>query len=301
MSTSTASPTTTYDALFGHWIHSREEDRHDVQVFRRKGFAFPVSFGRDGFRMFDDGTFLQEDVGPADGIVTVPGRWSSRIPGRVAVRFGGARPDYDFEVVDLDDDVLRIRVSEPIGAGRELANRRTIAAFRVADRVLIIATGELPSPGFRVDIVPSPLRIFPPQFELVRIPLPGIWPQVITPYRYAEIVRYPVGQDVIRVHHADGVDAVEIQEWGPDLQQFADLVLGQGPSKGTEGDEATGFSADLSFDEAFRDALAGLPPLDDDGVADRLATVRVIDIAGLFGGIAGFRHLTVRVRRTVDG
>lgn len=66
-------------------------------------------------------------------------------------------------------------------------------------------------------------------------------------------------------------------------------------------DEATGFSADLSFDEAFRDALAGLPPLDDSGVADQLATVRVIDIAGLFGGIAGFHHLAVRVRRTVDG
>jgi hypothetical protein len=28
---------------------------------------------------------------------------------------------------------------------------------------------------------------------------------------------------------------------------------------------------------------------------------RVIDIAGLFGGIAGFHHPAVRVRRTVDG
>src|SRR5919112_1857013 len=119
MSTSTASPVSTYDALFGHWIHSREEDRDDVQVFRREGFSFPVSFGRDGFRMFDDGIFLQEDIGPADGIVTVPGRWSSRTPGRVAVRFGGARPDYDFEVVDVDDNVLRIRVLEPLGTGRE--------------------------------------------------------------------------------------------------------------------------------------------------------------------------------------
>lgn len=298
MSTSTASPVTTYHALFGHWIHSREEDHGDVQVFRREGFTFPVSFGRDGFRMFTDGTLLQEDLGLAEGIVTVPGRWSSRAPGRVAVRFGGARPDYDFEVVDVDVDVLRIRVLEPLGVGRELADRRTITAVRVGDRVLLIAAGDLPSPGFRVDIVPSPLRIFPPQFELVRIPLPGFWPQVITPYRYAEIVRYPVGQDVIRVHHADGVDAVEIQGWGPELKQFADLVLGQ---RAPEGDEATGFSADLSFDEAFRDALAGLPPLNGGEVADQLATVRVTDIAGLFGGIAGFHHLTVRVRRTVDG
>jgi hypothetical protein len=298
MSTSTASPVSTHDALFGHWIHSREEDRDDVQVFRREGFAFPVSFGRDGFRMFDDGTFLQEEVGPADGIVTVPGRWSSRIPGRVAVRFGGARADFDFEVVEVADDVLRIRVLEPLGTGRELAERRTIRAFRFAGRVLLVAAGELPSPGFRVDIVPSPLRIFPQQFELIRIPLPGFWPQVITPYRYTEIVRYPVGQDVIRVHHADGVDAVRIQESLPGLPHLAAPASGQAVPAG---DEATGFSADLSFDEAFADALAGLPPLDDTGAADRLATVRVIDIAGLFGGIAGFHHLTVRVRRTVDG
>ena len=298
MSTSTANPVITYDALFGYWIHSREEDRDDVQVFRREGFAFPVSFGRDGFRMFADGTFLQEDIGQAEGTVTIPGRWSSRIPGRVAVRFGGARPDYDFEVVDVDDDVLRIRVLEPLGSGRELAQRRAIRAFRVADRVLIVATGELPSPGFRVDIVPSPLRIFPQQFELIRIPLPGIWPQVITPYRYAELVRYPVGQDVIRVHHADGVDAVTIQECGRELKQLVDLMPGE---CATDGDEATGFSADLSFDAAFRDAVAGLSPLDGGGTADLLATVRVIDIAGLFGGIAGFHHLAVRVRRTVDG
>jgi len=297
MSTSTASSVVAYDTLHGHWIHSREDDADDVQVFRREGFAFPVSFGRDGFQIFADGTFLQEDIGLADGIVTVPGRWSSRIPRRIAARFDGARPDYDFEIVDLECDVLRIRVLEPLGTGRELAARRTIQAYRIGDRVLLIATGELPSPGFRVDIVQSPLRIFPPQFELVRIPLPGFWPQVITPYRYAELVRYPVGQDVIRVHHADGVDAVQIQKLIPALKQLAALMPGQDDP---EADEATGFSADLSFDEAFRDALAGLPPLDG-GVADQLATVHVADIAGLFGGIAGFHHLAVRVRRTVDG
>jgi hypothetical protein len=298
MSTSTASPVVIDDALFGHWIHSREEDLDDIQVFRPENFTFPVSFGRDGFRIFDDGTFLQEDIGAADGIVVVPGRWSSRTPGRVAVRFGGARADYDFEVVEVDDDVLRIRVLEPLGAGRELADRRTIAAFRVGDRVLLAATGELPSPGFRVDVVPSPLRIFPPQFELIRVPLPGFWPQVVTPFRYSEIVRYPIDQDVIRVHHADGVDAVTIQEECPGLPQPGAVASGPA-TPGSE--EATGFSADLHFDEAFQDALAGLPPLAAGGVADQLATVRVIDIVGLFGGIAGFHHLTVRVRRTVDG
>ena len=85
---------------------------------------------------------------------------------------------------------------------------------------------------------------------------------------------------------------------GRELQKLAAVVPDQGAP---QGDEATGFSGDLSFDDAFRDALDGLPPLDGGGVADQLATVRVVDIAGLFGGIAGFHHLAVRVRRTVDG
>ena len=42
-------------------------------------------------------------------------------------------------------------------------------------------------------------------------------------------------------------------------------------------------------------------PIEDNGTADRLATVRVIDTAGLFGGIVGFHHLAVTVCRTVDG
>jgi hypothetical protein len=44
--------------------------------------------------------------------------------------------------------------------------------------------------------------------------------------------------------------------------------------------------------------VAKLPPLD--GHPDTLARVQVAEIGGLFGGIAGFRHLFVRVCRTHD-
>jgi hypothetical protein len=52
--------------------------------------------------------------------------------------------------------------------------------------------------------------------------------------------------------------------------------------------EATGFSSTLSVDEAFAHALVNLPPLDLGGTADALVRLQVVEIGGLFGGIAGF-------------
>jgi hypothetical protein len=183
----------------------------------------------------------------------------------------------------------------------ELAGRDRIRAFRVDQNVLLIAEGELPSPGFQADIRPNPRRIFPQQFDLVRCRRPGIFPQVVTGYRHAESVPFPAGQDVITVHHADGSDQVPIQEYGPELDEYAAVLRGSPDYQCPPGaDEATGFSPNLSFDEAFADALANLPPLDLGGTADVLVRVQVVEVGGLFGGIAGFNDLFVRVCRTSD-
>lgn len=66
-----------------------------------------------------------------------------------------------------------------------------------------------------------------------------------------------------------------------------------------EDDAATGYSRKLSFDEAFADAVASLPPLEPSH-PDTLETVRVVEIGALLGGIAGCRQLYVRVSRTHD-
>jgi hypothetical protein len=183
----------------------------------------------------------------------------------------------------------------------ELASRTSIRAFRgTANEVLIVAEGELPTPGYKVDIQQSPLKIFPPQFNLVQCPLPGNWIQVITPFRYSETVRFPQDQPSITVHHADGADEVEIEECGPELSGWVRAVKGDAARTCPAGaDEATGFSKSLSFEDAFSDALSKLPPVKPDG-ADRLERVEVLEIGGLFGGFAGFRDLFVRVCRTVD-
>lgn len=181
----------------------------------------------------------------------------------------------------------------------ELAQRTRIRAFRAQQYVLIIAEGELPTPGFDVDIAQSPLRIFPPQFNLLRCPRPGIFPQVITPYRYAETVRFPTDQPTVTVHHADGADQVDIENCGKDLTDYVRAISGNADRPCPKGaDEAIGFSKKLSFDEAFADALANLPPVPPG--ADRLERIQVVEIGGLFGGIAGFHDLFVRICRTHD-
>ena len=180
----------------------------------------------------------------------------------------------------------------------ELAERKDIRAFRLGDRLLIAANGDNPTPGFAVDIQPSLLKIFPQQFLLVRRPLPGIFPQVVTPYRYSEIVLYPADQPTVKVHHAEGADDVTIEELS---EQTTVLPLPTADRRiGPDGaDEAIGFSPNLSFDEAFADALAALPELDGN-TADQLQNIEVLETGARIGGIVGFHHLFVRIARTVS-
>ena len=147
--------------LFRHWIHSREEDQDDVRFFRTEHFAFPPSFGRDGMELRPDGTFVQDDIGPADGIVRTPGRWTLQGPGRIAVRFDGAREDYAFTIVSVEADLLRIRLTSATPyESIPCADTQQMEAF----------TSAPPATGFRLldfeyaDIVT--LESFPPQFVL---------------------------------------------------------------------------------------------------------------------------------------
>ena len=148
--------------LFRHWIHSREEDQGDVLFFRTEDFAFPPSFGRDGMELRPDGTFVQDDIGPADGIVRTPGRWTLEGPGRIAVRFDGARQDYAFTLVSVEPDLLRIRLASAETPYRSVpcADEEQMQRF----------TSAPPATGFRLldfdhaDVVT--LESFPPQFVL---------------------------------------------------------------------------------------------------------------------------------------
>jgi hypothetical protein len=150
-------------AVFRHWVHSREEDTSDLEVFRPDEFAFPPSFGRDGFEIKRNGQLIQDDIGPADGIVHVLGRWKSLGPQNVAVSFPGtARESYSFEIVAIDKSILQIR-------RREQPSR--YASQPAMDETELQSFQARPTPtSFRLldfeDAQILTLRSFPPQFVL---------------------------------------------------------------------------------------------------------------------------------------
>jgi hypothetical protein len=188
-------------------------------------------------------------------------------------------------------------VDAVIEATEQLAKRRTIRAFRLGRYILIVAEGDLPSPAYEADIEPSPLKIFPQQYNLVQRLRAGNWLQVVVPYVHAELFAYPKDQCVVTVHHADGTDEVDIEESVTGLGQFAELVARDSHELTSRVSESTGTSPSLKFDEAFKNALANLPVYPPSH-PDELTHVEVLETGGLFGGFAGFHHLYVRIQAT---
>jgi hypothetical protein len=182
----------------------------------------------------------------------------------------------------------------------ELAPRTRIRAFRARQYVLIIAEGELPTPGFEIHITQSPVEISPAQFTVQCCARPGIRPPHVTAYRETTTVRFPEDQPTVTVRHADGTDQVDIEQCGEELSFYLRAVGDNADRPCPQGaDEATGFSKKLSFEEAFANARANLPPVQSP-VADSLEQIQVLEIGALFGGIAGFRDMFVRICRTHD-
>ncbi len=175
-----------------------------------------------------------------------------------------------------------------------LANRTTVRVFQSEGHLLISATGDLPDPGYDIDIQQSPLRIFPPQYNIVQCRRPGVFPQIITPYRICRT--FPLGDRVpeITIHHGEGTDKINVESSEDDLTLYEDSCHGDDNG----GVPATGRSNKLSFDEAFADAVSQLPS---SPAADGMTRVRVTEVGGLFGGIAGFHELFVKIRADIDG
>ncbi len=182
----------------------------------------------------------------------------------------------------------------------ELARRTRIRAFRARQYVLIIAEGELPTPSIDVHITQSPAEISPTQFTVQHCARPGSRPQHATPYRETTTVRFPEDQPTVTVHHAEGTDQVDIEKCGEELSFYLRAIGDNADRPCPQGaDEATGFSKKLSFEEAFANARTNLPPARSP-VADSLEHIEVLEIGALFGGIAGFHDMFVRICRTHD-
>lgn len=176
----------------------------------------------------------------------------------------------------------------------ELATTTAITISFCNGSLLITAEGETPTPGHTVNIEQSPLRIFPPQYNVIQTPPVGFVAQVISPYKVSR--SFPMATEVpeIKVHTADGLQTVAVSGCPEELSGYSETCAGPVDDDSVM---ATGRSNNLSFDEAFADAVAQLPPT---GVADGLTRVTVVEVGGLFGGIAGFHELFVKIAADID-
>lgn len=185
---------------------------------------------------------------------------------------------------------------------RLLASRTRVEAYQLLGHLIIVVEGELPSPGFEVDIEQRPQHGGLASYQIVRRAKAGLWPEVVTPFRYGEMFEVEALPAEIELVHAEGADRVVVLAERPPApyepaetaQQGVEAPVPSGPLEHV----ATGFSPALSFDEAFADALQNLPSFQP-GHPDQLATVRVEEIGALFGGVAGFHQMYVKVKRQI--
>ncbi len=174
----------------------------------------------------------------------------------------------------------------------ELVSRNSILAFAFGNFLVIRAEGEKPAPCYPVRIARNLLTVEPPEFVLQYCRTGALCPEVITPYDVTKSFRGRSWPDEIVVHHAGGSDTVKVQR----IDVTGPLGKSALVSEFVDGDEAIGRSPNLSFDEAFADAVQNLGPIANPH-PDQLDVVVVTEIRGEFGGIAGFHDLVVTIRR----
>jgi hypothetical protein len=93
--------------------------------------------------------------------------------------------------------------------GWELVPTAALSARQVAGEVVITAKGENPSAGYETKLMQSVLRIWPPQYSLIRKRPAGMSAQVITPFEVT--ARFKAAEPVPVVIVRDGAGRHEVR------------------------------------------------------------------------------------------
>jgi hypothetical protein len=103
------------NAIFQQWLHSYEEDGGDIKVYRPMSYDFPPARGRTGLEFKPDGTVVDLRIGPADAHQGIDARWQTDSAGRLRITYpGNARASLLLEVVQADENVLKVRQKSPM-------------------------------------------------------------------------------------------------------------------------------------------------------------------------------------------
>ena len=189
------------------------------------------------------------------------------------------------------------------------ASVQRASAVHFFGRLLITVEGDKPNPCYTISIERSPIDVFPPQYDVKACIDPGkVCAQVITPYRVSSVfisskveritLKTASGEMPVEVRQVAGPDELHVAGAGADpplpairLTDRHEVEFG----KPIQSREATGYSDNFSFDEAFRDALNHLAPSEPQH-PDELTTIRVTNVGALFGGFVGFNKMFVSVK-----
>jgi len=102
-----AIPVTMPRELFGHWVHSHEEDRAGEEVYRPLGWRFPLARGRTAFEIKPDGEFVEYGPGPTDVSASHKGHWQAVTADRIAVSMPGPK-SYELHISSVGPDLLKV-------------------------------------------------------------------------------------------------------------------------------------------------------------------------------------------------
>jgi hypothetical protein len=110
-------------AIYRVWIHSVEEDKGGVEVYRPEDFRFPPARGREGFEVKARGDFVAHEIAPGDGTDKIPGRWTCRQRDVLSVTCPDVKPKeflpgevipplalMTIRIVSCDENVLRVKI-----------------------------------------------------------------------------------------------------------------------------------------------------------------------------------------------
>jgi len=99
------------------WIHSREEDTNEIQVYRPSTYNFPLSRGRIAFEIEKNGTFIQYGIGPDDTRKKVEGNWTigeGEEPNTIKIDFATDKPikSYNMKIISYDNNTNTLLIKK---------------------------------------------------------------------------------------------------------------------------------------------------------------------------------------------
>ena len=95
--------------IFQHWVHSYEDDKSDIKVYRTTDYPFPKSRGRLGFELKKDGTLIFYGISNEDLPTKVFGSWRFDDENKIRLSIEGENTEHILDLISCDKNVLQVK------------------------------------------------------------------------------------------------------------------------------------------------------------------------------------------------